>query len=179
MDKIPIRKVSKKIYKLKGFPSGPFSNCLNCKCGKDKKGGACCKHGVFVDKESYDLIIKHKKHFEKVLRIKIEKCFSKSFIKESDYLGKKAIGTKQRNHKCAFISNNGKGCEIVKYVYKNNLSHRMIPSPCRIYPLTWDNGKLYVGDIKEGCVCIDKNNKTKKSIYQTHKKEIKNIFCFE
>jgi hypothetical protein len=38
MDKIPIKKIHKNVYDQKGFPSGPFDACLNCKCGyKGKK----------------------------------------------------------------------------------------------------------------------------------------------
>jgi len=65
MDKIPIKKVSKKVHQQKGFPSGPFNKCLTCGCGKNAKGGACCDAGVYVDKEAYNFIIKHKKYFEK------------------------------------------------------------------------------------------------------------------
>src|SRR3989338_3973875 len=87
MDKIPIKKISKNIYQQKGFPSGPFNACLTCKCGKTRKGCACCEEGVYVDKKSYDFIIKHKKYFEQKIGIKIEKCFDKRWPKDPEYLG--------------------------------------------------------------------------------------------
>jgi len=55
----------------------------------------------------------------------------------------------------------------------------MIPSACRLYPLTWDRGKLFIENIKKNCVCIHKDNKIKKSVYKTQKKEIDDIFSFE
>lgn len=177
--RIPIKKVLKEVYKQKGFPTGPFLSCLTCKCGQNAKGGACCRYGVYVDKESYDQIIKHKTYFEKKIGIKIENFFDKRWGKDPEYLGGKPIGTRVIHKTCSFRSPSGQGCEIVNLVFKKNLPRRMIPSACRIYPITWDKGEMFLEKIKKNCVCIDKNNKTKKSIYKTQKKEIEDIFSFK
>ena len=178
MDKIPIRKVLKAVYRQKGFPLGPFNACLTCNCGKTESGGACCKKGVYVDRESYDLIITHKKYLEQKIGIKIEKCFDEEWSKDTEYLGKKGIGTRVINGTCAFRARSGQGCEIVSIVLKNNLPKRMIPSACRLYPITWNKGRLFLEKIKKNCICIDKDNKTKKSIYESQKNEIDDIFSF-
>jgi len=179
MDKISINKISNKVYKQKGFPSGSFNACFTCKCGKNGEGGACCKNGVYVDKESYELIIKHKKSLEQKIGLKIEKCFDDEWSDITEFLGKKGIGTSVIDDTCSFRSHAGQGCEIVRLVLENNLPRRMIPSGCRLYPLTWKKGKMFLEKIEKNCVCIDKHNKTKKSIYETQKEEIDDIFCFE
>ncbi|MFH1772886.1 MAG: hypothetical protein ABH818_00810 [Patescibacteria group bacterium] len=179
MDKIPIKKIFKNVYQQKGFPSGPFDVCLICRCGETKKGGACCEKGVYVDKESYDLIIKHKKKLEEKIGIKIKECFDEQWSEDTEYLGKKGIGTKVKNGTCVFRVHPKQGCEIVSFVLKNNLPKRMIPSACRLYPITWDNGELFLEKIKKNCVCINKNNKTKRLIYESQKEEIDDIFSFE
>lgn len=179
MEKILIKKISERIHKQKGFPSGPFNACLLWKCGKDKNGGACCKYGVYVDKVSYDLIIKNKKVLEKRVCKKMEDCFEKKWTGDRDYLGKDGIGTVTKKGTCIFKSKNGYGCEIVRLVIEKNLPKRMIPTACRIYPLTWEKGKLSIAKIKKNCICIHKENKTSKTIFQSHKDEIYDIFCFE
>lgn len=178
MHKIPINKIQKKIFKQKGFPTGPFNTCLTCPCGKTGGGGACCDIGVYVDKESYNLIMKHKKGLEKVMGMDIKKCFKGQWLKDADFLGGTAIETRNRNGYCIFRARSGQGCELVNFVLKHKLPKRMIPSACRLYPITWDNNCLFLEKIKKNCVCVDKKNKTKKSIYESQKKELEDIFSF-
>jgi hypothetical protein len=59
---------------------------------------------------------------------------------------------------------------------------RIIPSICRLFPLTWDNKELKVYDEQQGCIiptdcnCIESSNKTKDNIFETQKQEINDIF---
>lgn len=179
MDKIPITKVSEKVHQQKGFPSGPFNTCLTCKCGDNNQGGACCEKGVYVDYESYELILKHRDYLEKKVGIEIEKCFDADWYDETHFLGKKGIGTVTKDGTCVFRVRSGQGCEIVSYVLANDLPRRMIPSACRLYPITWSRGKLFLEKAKKNCVCIDKNNLESSSVFQTQKEEIDDIFTFE
>jgi hypothetical protein len=179
MDKIKIKKILKKVYEQKGFGDGPFSACLTCKCGSGGKGADCCQYGVYADKESYDLIIKHRNLLEPKIGLKIEECFDDEWTDDTEFLGGKAIGTKTKNGTCIFNTRPGSGSEIIKTVMRNKLPKRMIPSGCRLYPITWDKGKIFLEKIRKNCVCVSKKNKTKKSIFETQKKELKDIFSFK
>jgi len=178
LSKIKIKKISKKIYKQKGFPSTPFVSCLTCKCGCDKKGGACCDGGVYMDKETFDFLSKpkYKKEIEKRIGIKFRDCFFKRWSNDSDFLGGNALLTRTKNGTCVFRSKTKPGCELVSMVFEKKLPDRVIPSACRLYPITWNCGVLEVDDIRKNCVCVDKKNKTTKSIFDTQKKEIQDIF---
>ncbi len=179
MDKIKISRVSDRVFQLKGFSGGPFSECLSCPCGEDEKGDACCHLGVYVDKESYDLIIKNRELIEKSIKIPLKDCFEREWSPDNEFLGGKSIGgiIRQEDSFCVFHSLNGRGCELIKLVIENKLPQRTIPSACRIYPVTWDNGELYVANpLQKSCYCSGKKNNKQKSIFETQKKEIEDIF---
>jgi hypothetical protein len=176
--KIKISKISEDCFTQKGFPEGPFNTCLTCKCGDSKSGGACCELGVHVDKESYDLIIQNKDYFEKKFNRKIEDCFE-NWTDDIEFLGKGGILTKCLDGSCIFRTLSKNGCEIVNFALNNNVSKRIIPTACRIYPLSWDEGELFVCTPEKHCVCSQKNNNNKKSIYYTQKEELEDVFEFD
>lgn len=176
MNKIHIKKVAKEVYQQKGLPSTPFVSCLTCVCGDDKKGGACCDGGVYMDKETLKILSKHKKELEKRTGVKFRECFFKRWSNDPNFLGGNGLLTRTKNGTCVFRSKDKPGCEIVSMVFQKKLPARAIPSACRLYPVTWNYGKLCVDDIRKNCLCIDKKNKTKKSIYETQKQEIEDIF---
>jgi hypothetical protein len=176
MNRIKLKKVSKKVYQQKGFPSTPFGSCLTCLCGNDKLGGACCDGGVHMDKETFNILFKYRKELEKIIGVKFRDCFFKKWSNDPEFLGGNGILTRVKNGTCIFRSKTKPGCEIVSLVFQKKLPPRAIPSACRLYPITWGNGKLYIDDIRKNCLCINKKNKTKKSIYETQKKELDDIF---
>ncbi|MFA7662550.1 MAG: hypothetical protein WCX88_01365 [Patescibacteria group bacterium] len=179
MDKILIKKISKEVYQQKGFPLGPFNECPTCKCGENQQGGACCEDGADVDKEAYELILKHKDLLKSKLGFSIEECFKKDWLEnDSEFLGGKGISTTIKNNTCPFQSPKDRCCELVKVVLENDLPRKMIPSTCRLYPLLWDNGELFVREIEKNCICAQKENNAK-SIFETQKKDIEDIFYFE
>jgi hypothetical protein len=178
MNKIKINKIDKEVYKQPGFPTGPFDSCLHCHCGVNGLGGTCCWEGADIDKEAYDLIIENKDELEKRIGQKISECFEKEWLEDTDFLGGKGIATKTKNNTCIFRVSPKRGCEIIKLVVEKKLPRRMIPSTCRIYPLTWDEGRLFVREIEPGCVCLNLDNKIKKSIFESQKSEIDDIFSF-
>jgi len=174
--KIKISKISKKCFLQKGFNE---KGCYGCKCDD-----ACCKYGTDFDQESFNLVIQNKDIIEKLIGKKINDCFRKTFSKDSEYLGNNSIrSVKGENGFCIFHSKQGKGCILYQLVRSGKISNRrIIPSVCRLFPLTWDNGKLQVYDEQEGyiiphdCNCIEKENTTKKNILETQKSEIEDIF---
>lgn len=183
MEKIKITKINKKAKTHKGFSEGAFAGCFNCPCGKDKKGGACCRYGADIDKESYDLIHKYKDEIEELIGRGLDKCFDNKWT-EGNYLGGSAVGSRVRKEDgyCVFHKK-GKGCWLVDLVLRKGLPRRLIPTICRIYPLTWtDDGELTMVDdggedsIEVGCDTTRKGNTTKKSILETQKEELDEIF---
>ncbi|MFA5856840.1 MAG: hypothetical protein WC867_05750 [Candidatus Pacearchaeota archaeon] len=174
MDKIKINHVSKLLFKKKGFAK---NGCINADC-KD----GCCKNPADIDKETYELILKNKKAIEKILNRKIEDCFKKRWY-NGNFLGKKYIKSNTRKDGyCMFHLNEKKGCSLFKLVYEKGYDKRLIPTICRLFPITWTEDSLiyydeiYKGYIPKGCNCLDPNNKTKNSIYETQKDHIKDIF---
>jgi len=72
---------------------------------------------------------------------------------------------------------NRKGCVLYKLVEGGKAKRRIIPSICRLYPLSWGGGKIYFEDaIEPDCRCLHRDNSSSKSIFETQIKEIKDIF---
>ena len=187
MERIKITKISSAAKKQKGFSEGAFAGCLNCPCGVDKAGGSCCHYGCDVDKEAYDLILENRDLVESKTGRKLENCFGKKWTKGS-YLGGRAVDSKVRREDkfCVFHKNGDRGCWLVDLVIRNGLPKRLIPTICRIYPLTWTNdGELVLIDedgedeIEVGCDCARGGNKTQKTILETQKEELEDIFDIE
>jgi hypothetical protein len=177
-NKITIQRISKTAKTQKGFPDGPFGACLRCKCGKNKKGGACCVDGADFDKEAYNLLIKNRNLVEKQIGKKIEDCFEDTWLNDTDFLGGGGIASKKESDTCIFKDKNA-GCRLADLIFRKKLPTRMLPTTCRIYPLLWDNGLLFVRRRRLGCICDNPKNKTKKSLIETQKNELEDVFCFD
>jgi len=170
--KIFLNSINNNCYTRKGFNS-----CFKCAC-MDK----CCQYSADVDKESYDLLIQHRYIVEPYIGRKIEDCFS-VILKDTEYLGGFAYkAIKGKDGYCIFHSKTEKGCILYSLVMSGIIQHRrLIPSICRLYPLTWNNGVLSMYDedgIPSDCECeiTNKHNVSNKSLYQTQQQEIKDIF---
>lgn len=174
--KIKILKISKKCYSQKGFNE---KGCYGCKCDD-----SCCKYGADFDQEAFDLVIQNRQVLEKYLEKEIKDCFEATFSKDSEYLGGNSIRSiKGDNGFCVFHNKQGKGCLLYQLVQSEEISNkRIIPSICRLFPLSWDKSELKIYDEQDNsiipidCNCIEDENKTEKSILETQKKEIDDIF---
>lgn len=179
--KIKISKISERCYSQKGFDN---RGCYGCNCDD-----SCCKFGADFDKESYDLVIKNKEIIEPLIECKIEKCFDSEFSNDKEYLGENSIiSLKGKNGYCVFHNKNKKGCVLYELVITKGISKRMIPSICRLFPLSWENGTIVVYDELEekepyplttiplDCNCLELNNTTSNNLVITQKKEMDDIF---
>jgi len=179
MNKIKISKISPEVFKIRGFEESlSKKGCFSYPCGKDKKGDACCGMTVLVDKMTYSLILKNRKKIERKIKTRIED-FVDRWSKNPEFLGGASIETRIRkeNRKCMFHLIKGRGCELVKLVLNYNLPRRMIPSCCRVYPLDWNRGKLFVHKIiPKNCYFLKMKRNGQKSLFETMKKEIRDIF---
>ena len=176
MNKIKLSKISKKCNTQKGFNN---KGCFGCSC----KDLCCFDANVDFDKESYELFMKYKALIEPIIKKPIEACFEKGWYNESDYLGGNMKGAiNNKDGYCIFHNEGGKGCILFNIVLENKLSQRMIPSICRLFPLSWMDGELVVYDedgediIPPECNCMDPKNKTKKTVLDTQKKAVEDIF---
>ena len=172
MKKIRIIGIDKEVHSFRGIDK---TGCFHTECDD-----ACCRHGADVDKESYDLIFMHREIIEKEIGYRIERCFKKRWLNDEHYLGGNAIETRVGDSGfCMFHVTTGKGCTLYKLVHERDLPRRIIPSICRLYPLTWAEGRLTVtDDLYSTCNCM-KPDAFKKSILATQKREIEDIFHIE
>lgn len=177
MKKIPIKKISSLCHSKKGFDA---RGCYGCACTD-----LCCQYGADFDAESHALVVKHRKLIESMIGRKIESCFSKGWSNETEYLGGNMIRCNTGpDGFCSFHNPKGKGCVLYMLTNKRKISRRIVPSICRIFPLTWDGGKLmfYEEDggykLPRSCNCVEAENKTCENVLQSRKEEFEDIFEF-
>ena len=171
LNKIRINKISRAVLKKKGFD---HRGCYGSSCND-----ACCRYGCNTDRESYELIIRHRKAIETRLGVSIEDCFKGKWSDDSEFLGGNSIDTTTIKGFCAFKLPDEKGCILYELAMRKKASKRIIPSICRLYPLTWGGGELMMSDCEFDCNCLEKNNKSPHSILQTQKDHIRDIFVME
>lgn len=104
--------------------------------------------------------------------------FADVWLEDPEYPGGRAIRSSVQNNMCVFTTGPGMGCEIVRYTKQNHLPDSMIPAACRLYPVTWNQGELFVDQIQENCICTAVDNPATQSIFETQYSEIKDIFEF-
>ncbi|OGV70349.1 MAG: hypothetical protein A2283_13955 [Lentisphaerae bacterium RIFOXYA12_FULL_48_11] len=176
MGKIKISAISEKCHVQKGFGQ---DGCLGSNCGD-----ACCRYGADFDRTAFNLVFKHRELTESLTGIKLEHCFEGEWSGDRDFLGGDSIRSNVGpSGYCVFHMPEGKGCVLYKLVFNAGVSRRILPSVCRLYPLTWDRGKLSVyderddGDIIEpDCVCLDPDKSSVFNLLVTQKHEIDDIF---
>jgi hypothetical protein len=170
MKKIRITKITGAVYTMRGFDE---KGCYDHPCED-----ACCLDGCEVDKEAYDLIFEYRELVERRTGVKLENCFKKAWRHDDEFLGGNSIDTRiGRNGYCTFHNPGGKGCVLYDLVEEKNLPRRIIPSICRLYPLTWGCGTLCISDYLEPtCNCLARSNRTSKTLLETQKGEIEDIF---
>ncbi len=170
MKKIPINKVADEVFQKKGFDK---KGCYGCSCDDE-----CCKFGADIDKESYDLIFHNREIIEKELGIDLDESFDETDTSvNSDYLG----GGHHRSITrpdgfCVFHNIGTKGCLLYKLAIEKKLSKRIIPTICRVYPLTWNDERLHIEEwIPDACNCLEIDNDAS-HLFDTQKHEIDDIF---
>jgi hypothetical protein len=170
--KIPITAIDKAVHSFRGIDE---EGCFRTECDDE-----CCKYGADVDKETYELIVEHKRIIETEIGINIERCFKKGWLNDEPYLGGNAIQTRVGPHGfCTFHMPSGKGCVLYRLVNERGLPRRLIPSICRLYPLTWAEGKLCIADdLYPTCNCMKKDG-FGQNILATQIKEVEDIFHFK
>ena len=175
MKKIKISTVSGKCHAQKGF--GQYG-CLGANCSD-----ACCRFGADFDRSAHDQVFLHRDQVERLTGITLERCFEAEWSGDRDYLGGDSIrSTVGSSGYCAFHRPRGKGCVLYQLVFNHHVSRRILPSVCRLYPLTWGDGELAVYDecdddiIEPTCACLDPDKASGQNLLVTQKHEIEDIF---
>ena len=152
----------------KGFD---WRGCYGSPCAD-----ACCRNGADVDRESYQLMMNCRVVIEEKLGRNLEDCFEKQWSGQDDFLGGDSIATTVIDGTCSLHLAGGRGCVLFPLA-QNGSPRRIIPSTCRLYPLTWQNGVLKVVDVIEStCNCVDPENEGGKTLMETQSEAIADIF---
>lgn len=177
MNKIKITTIPDQIIKYKGFSS---KGCLGTPCS-DK----CCKFGSDVDKESYDLMYAHRSLIEISINRNLDNCFT-VWSGDEEYLGNNSIRSKiGQDGYCVFHNPKGRGCVLYMLVYGKKLSKRLVPSICRLFPLTWQKGVLCFCSelgkdiIPSGCDIQRQEEQGQRTAMETQADEFFDIFTLE
>jgi len=172
MDKIEIDQIADEIFSHRGFGE---RGCYSSACLDN-----CCRLGSDVDRESYEIIWTYKDEIEGMLGLGLDQCFDKEWSGHTDFLGRNSIATTVINGTCAFHMSSGKGCVLWRIVMLGKGSRRMIPSTCRLYPVTWDKGRMHLVEcIERGCNCLDPVNSGPNNMWETQREAIEDIFLIK
>ncbi len=169
MKKITISEIASEVYSFRGFD---HVGCHGCGCDD-----ACCVYGADFDKESYQLVIKNRDLVEGRTGTKVEDCFTGEWSGDREFLGGDNTASRVGSSGyCMFHVPAGKGCVLFNLVMERGLPRRMIPSICRLYPLTWSDGELMIAeDLYPRCNCTYRN-RTTSNLLETQKHEMEDIF---
>jgi hypothetical protein len=172
MNKIRITEISAEVYAHKGFDE---QGCMGSPC-RD----ICCEYGADVDKEAYDLIWEHREEIERISNARFEEFFEPDWSGDRDFLGGNSIRSKVGSAGCCiFRLPEQKGCILFKLAAEERLPRRIIPSICRLFPLTWNNEALEYYEkenIPVTCNCLELRNRTERTVFETQQEAIEDIF---
>ncbi|MBI5642420.1 MAG: hypothetical protein HY954_02985 [Deltaproteobacteria bacterium] len=141
----------------------------------------CCEYGCDVDLATLKLIYKHKDLIEPLIKAKVENCFSTELKIDDDYIGGsyRETAVRKKDKICAFHLVGKRGCSLFYLWATKKAPKRIVPTICRVYPITWHRGKLFIDrPLRKSCKCKDAVPKGSKvpSLFETQKKEIRAVF---
>ncbi|TFG63511.1 MAG: hypothetical protein E4H36_05415 [Spirochaetales bacterium] len=173
MNKIYIHTIPQQLNTRKGFSS---RGCMGTSCED-----SCCRFGCDVDRESYDLMHLHRLQLEKLTETSLEESFE-SWSGDTEYLGSDSIRSRVgASGYCVFHNPLGKGCVLYMLARTGGVSKRIVPSICRLFPLTWQRGVLFFSGergedvIPENCDCCLLAEDQRKTALETQAEEFFDI----
>ena len=138
---------------------------------------ACCRYGADVDRATHTLIMDHVDSLEKKVGSDRTQWFSEAWSGQADFLGGDSIRSNVgADGYCVFHVPNGKGCALYQLAF-SGIDLTIVPSICRVYPLSWDGGQLKVSDhLEPSCNCVHASHCSTHSLLETQTHEVEKIF---
>jgi len=173
MNKIRITEIADECYAIRGFDE---RGCYGHPCDD-----MCCIGGVEVDREAHDLIFRHRDEIEGALGARLEDCFLERWNGDEEFPGGDSIDSAEgRDDYCMFHAPRGKGCVLYALALRGRIPIRCVPVICRLYPLTFGDGLLYVSEHLEAtCNCLARDNRTSKTLLETQREAMDDIFEYD
>lgn len=171
--KILIKRVDPGVRTHKGlFGAG----CVGSACKDD-----CCVWGCDVDLASLKLIMEHRAGIEPLIGARIEDCFSTELTEDDDYIGGsyRETAVRESDGLCAFHLAGKRGCSLFHMWAEKGVSKDIVPTICRVYPITWHRGSLFIDSpLFKTCKCKEDTPAGIKipSLFETQEKEILALF---
>ncbi len=136
MAKIPIKSVSEKLFNTPGFDE---RGCFGTDCED-----LCCNGSCEVDKAAHDLMLEHRGKIEALTGVPLESCIDGDFVADPDYPGGAyAESARREDGYCRFHNPEGKGCVLYMLSFRQGLPKGIVPAICRLFPVTWHEGRLF------------------------------------
>ncbi len=171
--KIAVRNVDPRLSSHNGlFGEG----CTGSLCSDE-----CCQWGCDIDLAALKLIMQHFYLIEPIINAKIEECFSTGLIEDDDYVGGAYRETvvREADNRCAFHLVGKRGCSLFYLWAVKGISKTIVPAICRVYPITWNRGELYIDSpLIEACKCLESPPDGSKvpSLLHTQREEVGALF---
>lgn len=173
--KIHISRISTRARQSRGFDE---SGCFGCACVD-----GCCRYGADFDLETVDLLLQHRSLIEARIGRTIEDCFETTHGTNPEFLGGGSWRSRTgQDGFCVFHKLRGKGCVLFELALHHGCPPRIVPTICRLFPLTWDRGEiLFYDELPDGeiplvCNIRDPENRTSRLAVETQKLVIEDVF---
>jgi Fe-S-cluster containining protein len=162
---IKVNEMDKAIF-TKKFPA----DCLRRNSCHD----ICCTYGCQVDAAEIDKILLYKRKLELILGIPAEEWFSDKVDYDGDYPSGQCVRTRVYDGKCVFHNRRDRGCTLHQLAIEEGVDqHELKPMVCSLFPVTWNNGCLFVSEYLEELPCANQGV----SVFEAQKDELHFYLC--
>jgi Fe-S-cluster containining protein len=160
-----LKQVDPRIFQLRYF--GHCMQCTFC-------GDSCCQYGCDVNLAERERILAHKDELAAFIGVPVEQWFTTEEKEDPEYESGRFVRTRTRKGACVFLNPKGRGCGIHAFALSKGLDyHRIKPSVCWLFPVTWDKGVLRPShDVTDDLACVS----TGPTLYEMSRDELKVFF---
>lgn len=153
---LTVKKISAPV--VKQIDDGIFTkrylgNCMDCSFCDD----ICCSYGCAVDRQEVATILKYAGQLEPELGIPSSRWFEDKFESDVDYPSGEVCRTKVLNGRCVFFKRGFRGCSIHRFGLNKGVDiHQIKPMVCSLFPVTWEDDRMFVSSFLDELPCKDK-----------------------
>ncbi|PZR10727.1 MAG: hypothetical protein DI536_18770 [Archangium gephyra] len=160
-----LKQVDTDIFKLRYF-----GKCMQCTFCHD----SCCQYGCDVNLAERDRILAVKDELKPFVKSPPEMWFKDEVKEDPEYESGKFVRSQTVNGACVFLNPNGRGCGIHSFCLSTGRDyHRIKPSVCWLFPVTWDKGVLRPSyDVNDDLAC----RHTGPTLYEMSREELQVFF---